>query len=90
MSKLVLGTVQLGLKYGITNTSGKPDKVEAYDIIKYAIENNVKEFDTASEYGDSEQLLSYASNFDTNIINCINTVSHNTPIMYNQRQSKVV
>lgn len=55
--RLVLGTVQLGLPYGISNTSGKPDFNRAFDIVKTAVEQGVTSFDTAQSYGDSEEVL---------------------------------
>ena len=54
MNKFVLGTVQLGINYGITNKTGKPTEKQSIKIIKYAIENNINTFDTANEYGESE------------------------------------
>lgn len=56
-SRLVLGTVQLGLPYGIANTSGRPDHEHALAIVRAAVENGVLEFDTAQGYGDSERVL---------------------------------
>lgn len=55
--KLVLGTAQLGLDYGITNTYGKPDRTTAEKIVKTAIVNGAKFIDTARAYGDSENVL---------------------------------
>jgi spore coat polysaccharide biosynthesis protein SpsF (cytidylyltransferase family)/aryl-alcohol dehydrogenase-like predicted oxidoreductase len=55
--KLVLGTAQLGLDYGITNTYGKPDQTTAEKIVKTAIVNGAKFIDTARAYGDSENVL---------------------------------
>ncbi|HRE40713.1 MAG TPA: aldo/keto reductase [Ignavibacteria bacterium] len=52
-----LGTAQLGLKYGIANKSGKPTKTNAVKIIKTAESSGVRYYDTASAYGNSEQLL---------------------------------
>ena len=77
MEKFVLGTAQLGLNYGITNIVGKPTKDQSIEIIKYAIENNIKQFDTAREYGESENLLSHASNFNTTIITKLSKFSVN-------------
>ena len=56
-SKLVLGTVQLGMAYGINNTSGQPDMVEAFSILDRAWESGINTFDTASAYGTSEEVL---------------------------------
>jgi aryl-alcohol dehydrogenase-like predicted oxidoreductase len=58
--QLVLGTVQLGLDYGITNNTGKPKLEESFEIIKYALDNNINIFDTARAYGESEYILGLA------------------------------
>lgn len=55
--KLVLGTAQLGMDYGIANNTGMPSKKVAEDIIKTAISNGVEYFDTAFAYGESEKVL---------------------------------
>lgn len=60
ISKLVLGTVQLGLNYGINNTAGQPDQNTAIDLIKLAIVNGVKVLDTARAYGNSEKVIGKA------------------------------
>ena len=54
--ELCLGTVQFGLNYGICSV-GKPDREECYRILDYALKNNIKVFDTASSYGNSEEIL---------------------------------
>lgn len=55
--RLVLGTAQLGMAYGINNTTGKPDFEKACDVVKTAWECGVTRFDTAQAYGDSEEAL---------------------------------
>jgi aryl-alcohol dehydrogenase-like predicted oxidoreductase len=57
MSRLVLGTAQLGMPYGIANKSGKPAFSTALSIVQAAWECGITEFDTAQAYGDSEQIL---------------------------------
>ena len=58
MSKLCLGTVQFGLKYGVNNTLGRqPYRQECYGIIRKALQTGITCFDTASAYGDAEKLL---------------------------------
>lgn len=59
-SKLMLGTVQFGLNYGIANTAGKPSYETARDIIQAAYESGVNCLDTAAGYGDSETVLGRA------------------------------
>ena len=54
--KMVLGTAQFGMDYGIANVSGKPSKKEVFGILDLAWEKGVRHFDTAPGYG-SEALL---------------------------------
>lgn len=56
-NKLVLGTAQLGLNYGIANKSGKPAENKVFEIMKYAVENGMSYFDTAYNYGNSEIVI---------------------------------
>lgn len=56
-TKLILGTVQLGLDYGINNSSGKPDETEAFSILEEAGKNQIKYLDTAAAYGTSEKII---------------------------------
>ncbi|MBU1567018.1 MAG: GNAT family N-acetyltransferase [Proteobacteria bacterium] len=58
--RLVLGTVQLGMPYGIANNSGQPDYQRARAIIAAAWEAGIDKFDTAQGYGDSESFLAKA------------------------------
>jgi len=58
-SRLVLGAVQLGMSYGISNRTGQPDLKTAEDIIKTAWESGIREFDTAQTYGESEKVLGH-------------------------------
>lgn len=60
MSKFVLGTAQMGLHYGITNTMGQPSVDAAREIIRTAIENGVTQLDTARAYGESETAVGSA------------------------------
>jgi aryl-alcohol dehydrogenase-like predicted oxidoreductase len=57
---LVLGTAQLGLPYGISNRSGKPDRTTALKTVKAAWDEGIREYDTAQGYGDSESILGEA------------------------------
>lgn len=57
ISKFTLGTVQLGMNYGIANKTGKPDMEKSFKILKAAVDGGISSFDTAREYGDSEEVL---------------------------------
>jgi aryl-alcohol dehydrogenase-like predicted oxidoreductase len=56
-SKLILGTVQFGLNYGINNTQGKPQKKTVFEILSSAYENGIRFLDTAELYGDAHDLI---------------------------------
>lgn len=56
-SKLVLGTVQLGMKYGLNNMRGKPTKEESFSILDAALAAGIDMFDTAYAYGEAEDVL---------------------------------
>jgi aryl-alcohol dehydrogenase-like predicted oxidoreductase len=56
-SKLILGTVQFGLKYGINNTIGKPKKDEVLSLLKVAYNSGIRLLDTAEAYGNAHQLI---------------------------------
>lgn len=58
-SRLVLGTAQLGMAYGIANKTGRPDLQTAEQIIQTAWQNGIHEFDTAQGYGQSEEVLGH-------------------------------
>jgi len=55
--KLILGTAQFGLDYGVANKDGKLNLMSADNIISYARQKGVDRIDTAINYGDSESLL---------------------------------
>jgi aryl-alcohol dehydrogenase-like predicted oxidoreductase len=57
ISRLCLGTVQLGMDYGINNRTGKPSPEESRSIVRTAVARGITAFDTAPAYGDSEQVL---------------------------------
>jgi len=59
-SKLMLGTVQFGLEYGIANVSGKPSFERVCEILRTAHEGGVTALDTAAAYGTSEEVVGAA------------------------------
>jgi aryl-alcohol dehydrogenase-like predicted oxidoreductase len=52
-NKIILGTVQLGLSYGINNGLGKPSTKQAFEILDYAHEKGLWILDSADGYGDA-------------------------------------
>jgi len=57
VSGITLGTVQLGMEYGIANKSGKPNLEKSFKILETALAGGVNSFDTSDAYGDSEAIL---------------------------------
>ena len=57
ISALTLGTVQLGLAYGVNNSKGMPTFEESSAILDTAISSGITSFDTARAYGESELVL---------------------------------
>ena len=57
ISVLSLGTVQLGLSYGINNADGKPSQETSNAILNAAMAGGINTLDTAGAYGDSESVI---------------------------------
>ena len=56
-NKLILGTVQMGLAYGINNKIGKVSLSKSLDILKCAFDNGIRTLDTAEVYGDAHYII---------------------------------
>ena len=57
ISLFSLGTVQLGMDYGINNPQGRPGREASFEILDTALQLGVNSLDTAVGYGDSERLI---------------------------------
>lgn len=57
MPKLALGTVQLGLDYGISNNQGRVSIENAKQLLMQAESLSIDMLDTAAMYGSSERVL---------------------------------
>ncbi len=57
ISPMTLGTVQLGMNYGIANDAGKPDEEKSFSILRAALDGGITALDTARAYGDSELVI---------------------------------
>lgn len=86
-NKLVLGTAQLGLDYGIANKIGKPEENKAFQIMKYAVESGINYFDTAYNYGNSEIIIGKFLNFHKNYKNKVNIITK-IPSLKNEKISE--
>lgn len=88
MSKIILGTVQMGLKYGINNSIGKISIEESHKILSKANLSGIDTLDTAEGYGDAHQVI---GQFHRNQPGCkfkiVTKVPHN--IGFNSFENKV-
>ena len=57
MNKIIIGTAQFGLNYGINNKSGKISQKKINDIIRFCIKSKIFIFDTSQNYGDAESKI---------------------------------
>ncbi len=57
MKKLILGTVQMGLDYGINNSFGKISIEESHKILLKAYSSGIATLDTAEAYGNAHKVV---------------------------------
>lgn len=57
LSTFQLGTVQLGMDYGLGDHTAKPKKEYAFSLLDRAVDSGVNTLDTANNYGDSERVI---------------------------------
>lgn len=57
--KIILGTAQFGLDYGISNKNGKPSLGDVRSILDSAAQEGINNLDTAEAYGDSSDLIGH-------------------------------
>jgi len=87
-NKLVLGTAQLGLDYGIANKSGKPEENKAFEIMKYAAEKGINYFDTAYSYGNSEIIIGKFLKIHEKYKNKVNIITKMAPLNKEKLEEK--
>jgi aryl-alcohol dehydrogenase-like predicted oxidoreductase len=89
MISLGLGTAQLGIQYGNKSHAPVMTKENAFSILEAATKNQIKYFDTAINYGASEDILGeYFSNsrferiFLTKIPHCTHSIWGSENLFY--------
>lgn len=55
--KLILGTVQMGLPYGINNAVGKISLEDSHVILEHAFNKGIRILDTAEAYGNAHEVI---------------------------------
>lgn len=56
-SKIILGTVQFGMHYGINNSTGQLTEEKVFEILDSAYNSNITILDTAAAYGNAEERI---------------------------------
>lgn len=65
--KLILGTVQFGISYGINNMTGRIRQEDVFSILNYAQSAGIHLLDTADAYGNAVDLIGkYHATFSSN------------------------
>lgn len=57
IARIALGTAQLGLNYGVTNSVGRVGLMETRCILRLCADRGIDTLDTAHAYGDSESII---------------------------------
>jgi aryl-alcohol dehydrogenase-like predicted oxidoreductase len=57
LSRIGLGTVQFGMDYGVSNSTGRPQEPDVAAILGRAVGAGIRYLDTAAAYGDAEALI---------------------------------
>ena len=85
ISKLVIGTVQFGLDYGINNTHGQVPEDEVLKILSLAQRYDIGILDTSYAYGTSEKVLGnilHNRNFDFKIVSKYPQTNEDIPTIF--------
>jgi aryl-alcohol dehydrogenase-like predicted oxidoreductase len=77
LNKLILGTVQFGLNYGIANQTGKVSESDSKNMLQICRTNNIRMLDTAINYGDSEKCLGALGVKTFKIVTKLPSIPHN-------------
>lgn len=77
LSKLILGTVQMGLDYGINNKLGKITLEESHQVLLRAHESGITTLDTAEAYGDAHKVIgAFHRSYPNHNFNIVTKVPH--------------
>lgn len=88
LNKLIIGTVQMGLDYGINNERGKISLKESHQILLSAHVSGITTLDTAEAYGNAHQVIGDFHRSNPNYkFNIITKVPHD--VAANSIESKV-
>jgi aryl-alcohol dehydrogenase-like predicted oxidoreductase len=67
-SKIMLGTAQFGMSYGVSSSGLQVEQSEIKSILNYAYINKINFLDTAPAYGNSEEIIGKSKSQDFEIV----------------------
>ena len=75
--KFILGTVQMGLDYGINNTNGQVSLENSHEILEYAFNHGIRILDSAEAYGNAHEVIgSFHKNHPDKLFEIITKLPH--------------
>ena len=75
--RFILGTVQMGLDYGINNTNGQVSLENSHEILEYAFNHGIRILDSAEAYGNAHEVIgSFHKNHPDKIFEIITKLPH--------------
>ena len=81
INKIILGTVQMGIDYGINNPNGKIPLEEGEVLLNEAYHAGIRYLDTAEAYGDAHQVIgNYHRRKDRSRFNILTKLPHQLDI----------
>lgn len=85
--KIALGTVQWGMRYGISNKRGIPSDKELDAILTLASEQGINLLDTASAYGNAENRIGVRNGKKFRIITKIGSINKDNSVEQQVKKS---
>tara|TARA_B100000315_G_scaffold260647_1_gene323696 strand:+ start:6643 stop:7509 length:867 start_codon:yes stop_codon:yes gene_type:complete len=89
-NKIVIGTAQFGMPYGIANQNGQVCQDEIIAILDLSRENGISALDTAKAYGSSEEAIgNYIKNYPEKSWEIITKISDSNNRLSDQLQDSI-
>jgi len=90
VNKVILGTVQFGLDYGVNNINGIPSDAGISEILDLAFEKGIRYLDTAEAYGDSQNRIGKYHRTSSNKFNVITKFSSKERSLPNDIEQRII
>ena len=89
INKIILGTVQMGIPYGVNNIGGQISLENSISILNYAFENGIEILDSAEAYGDAHKVIgTFHEKFPTKKFKIITKLPHEIDVNIEEKVDK--